>query len=221
MSVTVRWAALVVLVGALFSMPTTATAQEMVDVTLGPGFIVSANPPSVDAGPTIFSATNLDLIAHNLRVIKLDGQAADNLPTDALGVDETQVNVVASTADLTGGASESTPAVTLAPGDYVLICNIAGHYANLQFVAFQVTGQLPPTATPPAGTTPLPTDTPVAGATPAPTATPDGTAAPSALPTTGAASPADSTAGWWVLTLLGAAGLGLTGLSLAVRRRSR
>ncbi len=137
MSLNIRLAALLILVGALFSMPTAATAQETVDVTLGPGFIVSAAPSSVDAGSTIFSATNPDLIPHNLRVIKTD-LAPDSLPVSAGVVDEAQVNVVASTGDLAGGGSESTAAVTLEAGAYVLICNVPNHYQSGQFVAFQV-----------------------------------------------------------------------------------
>ncbi len=223
MSLNIRLAALLVLVGALFSMPTVATAQETVDVTLGPGFIMSATPSSVDAGPTIFTATNLDAIVHNLRVIKLKtGQTVDNLPIDALlgAVDETQVNVVAFapaplTANLPEGESASTPAVTLAPGAYALICNFPTHYQSGQFVAFQVTGQLPPTDTPAPTATTDPSG-------PAPTATPDSAAAPTSLPPTGAEAPVDSAGGgWWVLVLLGAAGLGLSGLALGAHRRSR
>ena len=141
MSLKIRLAALVLLVGALFSMPTAATAQVTVDVTLGPGFIVSAMPSSVNAGSTIFSVTNPDLIAHNLRVIKTD-LAPESLPISGSTVDEAQVNVVASTADLSGGGSESTAAVTLEPGAYVLICNLPNHYQSGQFVAFKV--QVPP-----------------------------------------------------------------------------
>lgn len=137
MSLNIRLAALLVLVGALFSMPTVATAQATVDVTLGPGFIISAAPSSVDGGSTVFSATNPDLIPHNLRVIKTD-LAPESLPISGSTVDEAQVNVVASTADLSAGGSEDTAAVTLEAGAYVLICNVPNHYQNEQRVAFQV-----------------------------------------------------------------------------------
>ena len=141
MSLKIRMAALLVLVGALFSMPTTATAQVTVDVTLGPGFILSATPSGVDGGSTIFSVTNPDLIAHNLRVIKTD-LAPESLPISGSTVDEAQVNVVTSTGDLSGGGSEITAAVTLEAGAYVLICNLPNHYASGQFIAFKV--QVPP-----------------------------------------------------------------------------
>lgn len=216
MSFTIRWAALLVLVGALFSMPATATAQEVVDVTLfdvpSNGWGVSASPSSVDAGSTVFAATNTDtLFEHNLRVIKTD-LAPDSLPLNGVVVDEAQVNVVASTSNIpANGGMESTAPTDLAPGSYVLICNVPNHYISGQFVAFQVTGQLPTD-------TPAPTDTPVSNGT-APTATPDTGVVPTALPVTGAGAPSDSSgAGWWMFALLGAAGLGLSGLAVAVRR---
>ena len=217
MPLTIRWAALFILVGALFSMPTTASAQKTLTVTLDTGFSISVPQNTMPAGPIIFEVTNIDpLFTHNLRVIKTD-LAPDGLPLSGSVVDEAQVNVVTSTADLAAVAgSESTPAVDLAPGNYVLICNIVGHYTSGMYLAFQVTGVVTGT--------PTPTNTSVAGVPPPPpvaTATPGSAAVPTALPATGAASPSGSGGGWWLLALLGAAGLGLSGLALAAQRRSR
>ena len=217
MSLRIRWAALFVLVGALFSMPATATAEETVTVTLDVGFTLSVNQPSVATGAVIFDTTNIDtLFVHNLRVVKTD-LAPGNLPLSGSVVDEAQVNIVTRTGDLAAaGGSESTPSVDLAAGNYELICNIAGHYASGMYTAFQVTGPAAPTDTP------APSDTPAAsGPAPVPTATPGSAAVPTSLPPTGTEAPVDSSSGgWWVLALLGAAGFGLSGLALAAHRRS-
>ena len=220
MSLRIRWATLFVLVGALFSMPTTATAEETVTVTLDTGFSFAVGQPSVATGAVIFDTTNIDtLFVHNLRVVKTD-LAPDSLPLSGSVVDEAQVNIVASTGDLAAaGGSESTPSVDLAAGNYELICNIVGHYTSGMYESFQVTGPAVPTDTP------APTDTPVPSGPPPPpaaTATPGSAAVPTALPATGAAAPVDSAGGgWWALALLGAAAIGLSGLALAAHGRSR
>ncbi|MCH8302057.1 MAG: hypothetical protein IH912_04830, partial [Proteobacteria bacterium] len=58
-------------------------------------------------------------------------------------VDESQVDVVASSQDLAQGETETVSAI-LEGGSYVLICNLPSHYLAGQYTAFSVTGMLPP-----------------------------------------------------------------------------
>jgi hypothetical protein len=222
--------AILLLVGAAALSAQPALALETVAVSLNDDpFEVSIKPSSVAAGAVDFEISNDGAgLPHNLRVIRTD-LAPDALPVDGDTnmVDESQVDVVASSQDIAQDAMETVSA-TLPGGNYVLICNLPSHYLAGQYTAFSVTGQLPPTETPTATATPIPADT----ATPAPadTATPDGgaaaaTATPATdvtqLPETGAD---DGSAGrWWPLAAgLGATGAALSGLgALATRRRWR
>ena len=141
MSVPARLTALLIAAGALLATSGTGVAQQTVKVSLASVFVISADPSNVAAGSVIFQANNNDtFLTHNLRVIKTD-LPPSGLPVVAFQVDETQVNVVASTSNLLATQTESTPAVTLATGNYVLICNIPGHYGSGMFVGFEVTAQ--------------------------------------------------------------------------------
>ena len=104
---------------------------------IDPAFAVEVTPASA-ADPTTFTITNDGALIHNLRVIRTDLDA-DSLPLDDSGfqVDEEQVNVVASIADLSGGDSTEL-AVDLEAGSYVLICNIVGHYDQGMRTSFTV-----------------------------------------------------------------------------------
>lgn len=119
---------------------------------------VRANPASVSAGEVTFAVKNDGTIFHNLRVIKTDLDPAA-LPTNA-EVDESQLEVVASTEDIEAGQSAQVTA-ELEQGAYVLLCNVPGHYASGMYTAFTVEagGEAPPEGggtTPPAGETAQP-----------------------------------------------------------------
>ena len=209
--------AILLLVGAAVFSAAPAGAQQQVAVSLNDSpFEVTANPSSVAAGAVDFQVSNDGAgLPHNLRVIRTD-LAPDALPVDSSTnmVDESQVNVVASTSqDLAQGAMETVSA-NLTGGNYVLICNIPGHYDdNGMYTAFTVTGTLPaPTNTPTDGE---PTDGGTTGATATPT---DGGAQ---LPQTGAGAEAVSSGAWWVLAMLAGAGVTLVGLGAVTYRRIR
>lgn len=99
---------------------------------------VTANPATVPAGDLTLSVENQGSLIHNLRVIRTDLDA-DQLPigSDGFTVDEENLNVVLSVADLRAGESEET-GVTLEAGGYVLLCNIPGHYDSGMRVAITV-----------------------------------------------------------------------------------
>ncbi len=95
---------------------------------IDPDWAVTADPAVVQAGDLTLSVENQGNLIHNLRVVRTD-LPADQLPLDTTGfaVDEENLNVVLSVADLRGGDSEDSD-VTLEAGGYVLLCNIPGHY---------------------------------------------------------------------------------------------
>lgn len=113
----------------------TPAASTSVDVALVE-FAINPAQDTVDAGTVTFSVSNDGATPHNLRVVKTD-LAPDALPKDGVLVDEGQVDVVVSTADLPGGATEEQ-SVDLAAGSYVLVCNIPGHYDLGMLTAFTV-----------------------------------------------------------------------------------
>jgi uncharacterized cupredoxin-like copper-binding protein len=65
---------------------------------------------------------------HELKVIKTD-LAPDQLPVDGATakVREDGIQNVGGLENISGGASRKL-VIELAPGQYVLICNVAGHY---------------------------------------------------------------------------------------------
>ncbi|MCH7698691.1 MAG: hypothetical protein IH865_07125 [Chloroflexi bacterium] len=105
---------------------------------IDPDWAVTANPAVVPAGDLTLSVENQGTLIHNLRVIRTDLNA-DQLPIgpDGFTVDEANLNVVLSVADLRAGESEET-GVTLEAGGYVLLCNIPGHYDSGMRVAITV-----------------------------------------------------------------------------------
>ena len=113
------------------------TEASTVDVGLTE-FTVSPSPDSTAAGSVTFNLSNSGAQPHNLRVIRTDLDA-DDLPLgeDGLGVDEDQVEVIASSSDLDANATEDL-AVDLEAGSYVLICNVPSHYESGMRAAFTV-----------------------------------------------------------------------------------
>ncbi len=109
-----------------------------VDVTLTE-FVLDPSANAAPAGIVRFNVSSDGAIFHNLKVIETD-LAPNALPTDdtIFSVDEEQVDVVATTADLNPGEQE-TLSVELAAGSYVLICNVpGGHYQGGMTAAFTV-----------------------------------------------------------------------------------
>ncbi len=102
-----------------------------------PNWAIEVSPASASA-PETLSVSNDGGLIHNLRVVFTD-LPVDELPLDDTGfmVNEDEVNVVASVAELVGGESKDV-AVSLESGNYVLICNIVGHYGAGMYAAFTV-----------------------------------------------------------------------------------
>jgi uncharacterized cupredoxin-like copper-binding protein len=89
--------------------------------------------PTVKAGPVTISAPNDGQIQHELVVFKTD-KSAGSLPTKGAEVDEDGLEASGATnegeiQDVAAGETKSTD-FKLAPGKYVMICNVPGHYAQ-------------------------------------------------------------------------------------------
>lgn len=102
----------------------------------GPGMMgigmmsIRTDHTDVKAGPVRFEVTNWSRSAlHEMLVVAVDHVGAP-LPYDAQSgrVPEDQVRVLGDTDDLPPNGSKVVD-VTLAPGAYLLVCNLPGHYA--------------------------------------------------------------------------------------------
>jgi len=82
--------------------------------------------PSTAAGHVVFGIRNHASMAHEFKVIKTD-LAPDQLPIDAGTAKASESGKVGELLDIPAGATRKL-ALDLAPGKYVLICNVAGHY---------------------------------------------------------------------------------------------
>lgn len=122
------------------SEPTPTPVEGQVAVSLVE-FEVRPNREQIAPGAGTFNVSNDGNIIHNFRVIATD-LPADELPQAGGGVDEEapDLEVVASIPDFSGGETQTVD-VDLPAGNYVLICNVPGHYAAGMRAAFGVTAQ--------------------------------------------------------------------------------
>jgi uncharacterized cupredoxin-like copper-binding protein len=115
---------------------------------MGPGMMgmmggmmsIRTDQSSVRAGSVRFDVTNWSRgMLHEMLVVAVDNPAAP-LPYDygQAKVVEGQVKVLGDTSELQPNASRVLD-LALAPGSYLLICNVAGHYAAGMAVPFTVT----------------------------------------------------------------------------------
>ena len=100
---------------------------------------VRVDKPTVKAGIMTFAVVNWSRsVVHEALLISVDNQDAP-LPYDFAQsrVPEEQVKVLGEAEDLQPNASQSFE-VTLGPGTYLLICNVAGHYSSGMATPFSV-----------------------------------------------------------------------------------
>ncbi len=114
-----------------------AAAETSVDLSMGEWFI-EPSVDSVPAGTVTFNVSSDGAIFHDLVIVATD-LPPDGLPTDdaTFGVDEAQLDIVGSTAELDPGDTEELT-LDLEAGNYVLICNIPTHYDLDMRIAFSV-----------------------------------------------------------------------------------
>ena len=98
-------------------------SQLVVELT---DYKVSLSVTTVKSGSLKIGVRNLAAMEHSLAVIKTD-LAPDKLPVDGATAKAKEDGKVGEVSSIAANKSASLT-VTLAPGKYVLICNIAGHY---------------------------------------------------------------------------------------------
>lgn len=113
--------------------PTTVGAT----VQLGE-YAVTATPSAVSAGSVQFTARNVGTIAHEFVVIRTE-LAEDQLPASEGTVDETAegIEIIGEIEEFDAGG-EQTASFELTAGNYVLICNVPGHYQLGMHTRFRV-----------------------------------------------------------------------------------
>ena len=89
-------------------------------------FKIVTDHPTIAAGHVVVGIRNHAAMLHELKVIKTD-LAPDQLPVDGATAKAKEDGKVGELTDIAAGASRKL-VLELAPGKYVLICNIAGHY---------------------------------------------------------------------------------------------
>ncbi len=97
---------------------------------------------SAAAGPTTIEAPNEGSVEHELVVFKTNMDPA-KLPTEASGdVNEEKMDKIAESAgeiaDVEPGETKSGE-FNLTPGEYVIFCNLPGHYAQGMYGTLTVT----------------------------------------------------------------------------------
>jgi len=97
---------------------------------------ITVNVPSVKAGSTKIGVRNLGTMEHSFQVIKTD-LPPDKLPTDGASAKAKEDGKVGGIESIAPGGSASVT-LDLAPGKYVLICNVAGHYQLGMHISFTV-----------------------------------------------------------------------------------
>ncbi|HEV2249317.1 MAG TPA: sulfocyanin-like copper-binding protein [Candidatus Limnocylindria bacterium] len=89
-------------------------------------FKIVTDLPTIAAGHVVIGIRNHAAMVHELKVIKTD-LAPDKLPVDGGTAKANEDGKVGELLNIAGGASRKL-VLELAPGKYVLICNISGHY---------------------------------------------------------------------------------------------
>lgn len=97
-----------------------------IETRLTDAFLIDIASATASAGAVAFEVGNTGQLLHQFLVIRTD-LAEDALPIDGVQVDESQLNVLAKTTDLPPGQNQLL-LTDLEAGQYVLICNIPGHY---------------------------------------------------------------------------------------------
>ena len=110
-----------------------AGSQVIVEMT---DYKVTVNVASVKAGSTKIGVRNLASQMHSFEVLKTD-LPHDKLPIDGVTAKAKEDGKVGGIESIAPGGSASVT-LDLAPGKYVLICNVAGHYQLGMHISFTV-----------------------------------------------------------------------------------
>jgi uncharacterized cupredoxin-like copper-binding protein len=117
--------ALALLVAACGAAPEAAPTDSQVVAEMT-DYKITVNVPSTKAGKIKIGVRNLAAMEHSFQVIKTD-LPPDKLPVDGASAKAKEDGKVGEIKSIPAGKSASVT-VDLQPGNYVFICNIAGHY---------------------------------------------------------------------------------------------
>ena len=120
--------------------PTTTVAVAVGDTSgLSGPMTMTVTPASAPAGKVKFSVTNNGTILHEMVVLKLaTGVTYDQLVVNPKTNRVSEAKTVGEVGNVPKGKTKSVT-LTLKKGNYVLVCNIAKHYALGMRAAFAVT----------------------------------------------------------------------------------
>jgi uncharacterized cupredoxin-like copper-binding protein len=99
-------------------------------------YAITVSPGTFKAGSIKFGIRNNGTMVHDFDLIKTD-LAFDKLPTDTGSAKAKEDGLVKQMINIAANRS-TTLSADLAPGNYVIICNVAGHYQLGMRVAFKV-----------------------------------------------------------------------------------
>ena len=102
-------------------------------------FKIEPSLPTIEDGLVKLRVRNAGPATHEFVVVRSD-LPADQLPiaADGLSVDEDRVAPVGELGEVEAGAT-GTLTLALAPGNYVLFCNLEGHYLTGMSASIEVT----------------------------------------------------------------------------------
>jgi uncharacterized cupredoxin-like copper-binding protein len=115
--------------------PDAAPAGSQVVVEMS-DYKVTTSVASVKAGSVKIGVRNLGAMAHSFEVLKTD-LPHDKLPIDGAAAKAKEDGKVGGIDTIAAGKSASVT-IDVTPGQYVLICNVPGHYQLGMHAAFTV-----------------------------------------------------------------------------------
>jgi uncharacterized cupredoxin-like copper-binding protein len=104
-----------------------SSSGSTIDATIK-DFSISLDPSTATAGEVTFDITNEGPSTHEFVVIQTD-DAPDDLPVENDEVTEDGLTVIGEQEDIPASSTASLT-LTLDAGQYVVFCNITGHYSQ-------------------------------------------------------------------------------------------
>ena len=87
----------------------------------------------VSAGDVTFDVRNDGSTVHELAILRTDLDAGILPSPDGILVDEEEAGEILARTSLMNASAEGTVTANLAAGEYVFLCNVAGHYDSGMF----------------------------------------------------------------------------------------